>query len=51
VAAADAGSFSGAAERLHLVWPDTRHPSPKLRAAIDALVNATRTLLVTHRTS
>lgn len=36
---------------LHLVWPDTRHPSPKLRAAIDALVNATRTLLVTPRTS
>ncbi|ALS60866.1 LysR family transcriptional regulator [Pandoraea norimbergensis] len=25
---------------LHLVWPDTRHPSPKLRAAIDALVSA-----------
>lgn len=23
---------------LHLVWPDTRHPSAKLRAAIDALV-------------
>ncbi|VVE01362.1 LysR family transcriptional regulator [Pandoraea capi] len=23
---------------LHLVWPDTRHPSPKLRAAIDALL-------------
>ncbi|ALS67553.1 LysR family transcriptional regulator [Pandoraea apista] len=30
---------------LHLVWPDTRHPSPKLRAAIDALVDATRELL------
>ncbi|VVD85030.1 LysR family transcriptional regulator [Pandoraea anhela] len=25
---------------LHLVWPDTRHPSPKLRAAIDALLHA-----------
>lgn len=25
---------------LHLVWPDTRHPSPKLRAAIDALMSA-----------
>ena len=30
---------------LHLVWPDTRHPSPKLRAAIDALVSATPALL------
>ncbi|VVE88884.1 LysR family transcriptional regulator [Pandoraea bronchicola] len=34
---------------LHLVWPDTRHPSPKLRAAIDALVDATRELLATPR--
>ncbi|MGC7405946.1 LysR family transcriptional regulator [Pandoraea pneumonica] len=30
---------------LHLVWPDTRHPSPKLRAAIDALVQAAPALL------
>ncbi|VVE43935.1 HTH-type transcriptional regulator DmlR [Pandoraea pneumonica] len=30
---------------LHLVWPDTRHPSPKLRAAIDALVQAAPELL------
>ncbi|WP_287496660.1 LysR family transcriptional regulator [Pandoraea sp. CB10b_02] len=30
---------------LHLVWPDTRHPSPKLRAAIDALMSAASTLL------
>ncbi|AJC16400.1 LysR family transcriptional regulator [Pandoraea sputorum] len=30
---------------LHLVWPDTRHPSPKLRAAIDTLVSAAPALL------
>jgi DNA-binding transcriptional LysR family regulator len=30
---------------LHLVWPDTRHPSPKLRAAIDVLVSAAPALL------
>ncbi|AJC19413.1 LysR family transcriptional regulator [Pandoraea pulmonicola] len=31
---------------LHLVWPDTRHPSPKLRAAIDALMSASGALLM-----
>ncbi|QHE93370.1 LysR family transcriptional regulator [Pandoraea fibrosis] len=36
---------------LHLVWPDTRHPSPKLRAAIDALVDASRELLATPNAS
>ena len=30
---------------LHLVWPDTRHPSPKVRVAIDALVSAAPALL------
>lgn len=36
---------------LHLVWPDTRHPSPKLRAAIDALVSAAPALLGVPRAS